>query len=120
MMSLSYEQWVMGFMAVLSAITLIWTVVWSIHMRREIKSAKNDSRISELHERTTRVESKLAHLPPRVASHEDVERVHNRVSEVKSDLANVKGDLGEIGGTVNGIRSTVEALTRALLKGPKS
>ena len=100
-------------------VNLVWTIFWSILVRRQVQQARQDDRFSDHHVRLVKLEEKVRALPPRIASHDDVREVHLRVSEVKKTSNKTQADVGELKGMLTEIRKTVGAINAALLNGEK-
>ncbi|PIW30399.1 MAG: hypothetical protein COW30_02505 [Rhodospirillales bacterium CG15_BIG_FIL_POST_REV_8_21_14_020_66_15] len=101
-------------MITLSAITLGWTVFWSIFIYRQVNGNRLNEIIAAHHDRIVKVEAQLTHLPHRVASHEDVGEVHDRVSQGRKELGvqidTVRADVKVIGEYVAGIASSIKGI----------
>lgn len=94
----------------LLALNLLWTIAWSIHMRGQVASAKNDERISDHRERIVKLESHMDHFPNKVASHDDVEKVHNRVSSLRGVVDKLAALVGKIASQVASTAATVDSI----------
>jgi archaellum component FlaC len=87
-------------MTILMALSLLWTIGWSIFVLRKVANKKADETLQDHENRLGKVEVKLADLPKRSASHEDVEKVHKRISD--------------LGRTVNDVASNTSAMNEAI------
>lgn len=94
----------------LLALNLVWTIAWSMYMKSEIASAKDDDRITNHRERLVKLEAHLAHFPDKVASHQDVEKVHERVSSLRGVVDQLARQIGKIGTQVSATAATVESM----------
>lgn len=61
-------------------------------------------------ERLFKLESHIEHFPDRVASHEDVEKVHSRVSDLRGVVDEVAHDVDDIGRKVAATSATMESI----------
>jgi len=97
----------------LLASNLAWTIGWSILMRNQVAAARNDNRFNDHGNRIVKLEAAVEHLPRRVASHEDVEGVHERVSDVRDELSKVATAVAGMAGSLNGIEKNIALLNRS-------
>lgn len=97
-------------MVFIVGLNFAWTVYWS-HKVKQQMADKDVSKAIQNHEaRLGKMESKLEAMPSRVASHEDVEKVHTRVGVVRDTVSALGKDVGEMNGWLRGIHESVTAL----------
>ncbi len=94
----------------LLALNLVWTITWSIHMKAQVREAKDDQRITDIKEEVIRLDGVISHLPKSVSSSEDVELVHRRVSELKKIVSELAKEVGEVGKHLASVAATVESI----------
>ena len=97
-------------MAILLLLNFIWTIVWSIAVRRQVMSAKHDKTISDHDNRLIRLEATVERMPVQVASHADVEKVHTRVGTMRDQLTAIGNQVEKMSGVLSGMRQTVTTL----------
>lgn len=99
-----------------AVLTFLWTIYWALRVHNQVKEANNHERWNDHDRRLIKIEAALNHLPEQVASHKDVQVVHDRVTDVRKELKMVGQGVSAIEGAMAHITKAVDRLTNHQLR----
>lgn len=97
----------------LLAANFIWTIFWSVVVRKQVLATKDDERVKEHEKRLTVLEVTLDKLPNHIATQGDVTHVNTRISSLWNAVNSLDVKLGEFGGTLKSVDKNLDLLNKS-------
>lgn len=100
-LNLTFEQWTMLIMAGCSAVMLVWTIWWSVYMKRQ-------ARQSELVDKVTQIERTSE------KAHTRIDQLDSKVDALPTSvqLTKLDGDLNSLRTELKGVRDLLNGQTK--------
>ena len=90
------------------ALNFIWTVYWSIRMKRIVDDARDDSRVKDHGDRLTVLETRFEHVP----NQDTIEVLHRRIGDLQKKVSDLCAKEAATREAVNGLKRSVDLLVK--------
>ncbi len=94
-------------------LNLLWTIFWSVVVRKQVLASKDDARVQDHDKRLTVLEISLDKLPNHIATQGDITHLHNRISSLGKEVNGVNVKLGEFNGTLQSVDKNLDLLNKS-------
>lgn len=90
----------------------VWTVYWSVKVKRDIEAAIKHTDVRHLSDRLLKLETDVNHMP----THDDMATMHVRVNDVRKELAKLCAEMSANNEAVEGLKRSVDLLIKHEMK----
>ncbi len=93
---------------VIVALNFVWTIYWSVKMKRAVESARDDAEVRGLRDRLLKLETDYGHMPGR----NDLDVLHKRIGDVQKKVAELCSKEASTREAVDGLKRSVDLLIK--------